>query len=269
MSPATSTGGPVALAPVAYPMVDESAAAGRVAAVYSAVLDRLPMVPSLFKSLAINAAYLELAWAQTEPMLDDGGFRSAAGELVHRARGAVPAPDDPSVRDAVGGFVAPLARMLLVAAGLRAGLDGTLVGPPAAPGSLPDPGPLRPGLDVPSTDRLPAALVGTIRRDLATPIVNSVWRVAADRGVLEQAWSHFGPRTRGPDFARNAGELRSLAWEAATTLRWSAVASPTALERCGLTDDAAGVATVLEAYLSTLPRVLALVASSGPESGDD
>jgi hypothetical protein len=47
-----------------YPMVEEHEATGRVAGVYNQILESMPFVPSLFKSLATCPGYLVLAWDQ-------------------------------------------------------------------------------------------------------------------------------------------------------------------------------------------------------------
>lgn len=248
--------------PAGYPMVDEADATGRVAGVYRAILDRLPMVPSLFKSLAVCPGYLELAWAQTDAIRASDEFTAAAGRSADRASEAVPAPPDRAVREVLARFVEPLARMLLVTAGLRAALDGTVTGAPATPAALPAPRQLVPQLDIPSTDELDADLVGAIRRDLGTPIVNSVWRLAAARGVLASAWDHFRPATATEAFARRAARVSGDALEAAGALSWPVVASPAALDERQLADAAPGASAILDAYLATLPSVLTLVASS-------
>lgn len=243
-------------------MVDEAAATGRVAGVYGAILEQLPMVPSLFKSLAVCPGYLELAWAQADGILGADGFAAAARRSADRVAGAVPAPADPALREVLGRFVDPLARMLLVTAGLRAALAGTLSGPPAEPDSLPAPPRLAPELDIPSTDELDPALVGAIRRDLGTPIVNSVWRLAAARGVLASAWEHLGAVAGTDAFAGHAAAVAEDAARTAAALPWSVVASPAALAQRHLDDAAPGVGAILDAYLATLPSVLTLVASS-------
>lgn len=243
-------------------MVDEAEATGRVAGVYGAILEQLPMVPSLFKSLAVCPGYLELAWAQAGGILGSDGFAVAARRSADQVAGAVPAPADPALREVLGRFVDPLARMLLVTAGLRAALAGTLSGPPAMPDALPAPPRLAPALDIPSTHELDAALVGAIRRDLGTPIVNSVWRLAAAHGVLASAWEHLGAFPGTDDFAAHAAAAAEDAVRTVAALEWPVVASPAALAERQLADAAPGVGAILDAYLATLPSVLTLVASS-------
>jgi hypothetical protein len=51
---------------IAYPMIEEDEATGRVAAVYADVLARAPLVPSLLKSLGVCPPYLVLAWEQRD-----------------------------------------------------------------------------------------------------------------------------------------------------------------------------------------------------------
>ena len=115
----------------AYPMVEEAQAVGVVAGVYAALLDRMPFVPSLFKSLAVCPAYLVLAAEQAIPALADPAFGALAARLASSVRTAAAPPSDGEVCSALAGFVAPLSRMLLLAAGLRLALEGSLDAPPA------------------------------------------------------------------------------------------------------------------------------------------
>lgn len=256
------------LVPAAYPMVEEAAASGETAAIYAAILEHLPMVPSLFKSLACCPGYLGLAWEQTRRIIGDERFTAAMEPVVDDVADAVPPPEDPSLRDLLAQFVDPLARMLLVTAGLRLALDRDLRGEPASsPGLAAETtagAALSPTFDVPAASDLDAGLIGAIRRDLATPIVNSVWRVAAAHGRLAEAWEHFGPLTREPAFRDSARRLGEQATTSARDLEWPVLASPAALQRQGAEASAAGASTILDAYLATLPRVLTLVASSRP-----
>ena len=45
-------------------------------------------------------------------------------------------------------------------------------------------------------------------------------------------------------------------------MAWRVAASPAALEQAGLSDARPGMTSVLDAHVTTLPRVLVLVASS-------
>jgi hypothetical protein len=244
-----------------YPMVEESEATGVVAAVYTALLGGMPFVPSLFKSLAVHPGYLVLAYEQAAPALQDSAFSSLAQELSSSVRAAaVPPPDEPA-RAALAGFVGPLGRMLLLSSGLLLAIRGELDVPPA-PGRVPEPRRVEPREPAPSQWDAPAPeLYGEIRAALQTPIVNSIWRTLAGSGQLGPAWSALRPQVEGTRGA--ADELLQRALEAARRVPWQVAATPTALERAGLRDAAPGMASVLDAYVKTLPRVLTLVASSG------
>ncbi|MQA04527.1 MAG: hypothetical protein GEV07_18030 [Streptosporangiales bacterium] len=61
-----------------YPMVEPGAATGKVAAVYAQIAEVMPIVPSLFKSLAACPPYLALAWDQAAPALRDDIHLAAA-----------------------------------------------------------------------------------------------------------------------------------------------------------------------------------------------
>jgi len=178
----------------AYPMVEEAQATGAIAAVYASLLDRMPFVPSLFKSLAVCPGYLVLAAEQAAPALADPTFASLAERLASSVRTAAAPPPDGEARAALAAFVEPLSRMLLLTAGLRLALDGELDAPPA-PGRAPEPRRVRAAHPAPSPQDAPAPeLYGDIRAALQTPLVNSVWRSLAGRGLLEPAWAALRPQ---------------------------------------------------------------------------
>lgn len=245
---------------VGYPMVEETDATGAVAAVYADLLETMPFVPSLFKSLALCPGYLVLAHEQGAGVLSHPSFAEAAQHLVSSVRHAARPPADADVRGALAEFAGPLSRMLLLAAGLQIALDGELDAPPAA-GQAPKPRPVQPHSPSPSPQDAPApGLYGQIRAELETPVVNSIWRSLAGRGLLAAAWNHLGPQV--PVTRPAADDLQRRAVEAARRLPWQVAADPAALEQAGLGDARPGMADVLGAYLTTLPRVLVLVASS-------
>ncbi|MDT0277998.1 hypothetical protein [Blastococcus goldschmidtiae] len=245
---------------VGYPMVEEADATGVVAGVYARLLEDMPFVPSLFKSLALCPGYLVLAHEQAVPVLADDSFGSAAQQLVTSVRDIATPPVDAEVRGALAEFTGPLSRMLLLAAGLRLTLDGELDLPPA-PGRSPAPGPVEPESPAPSPQDAPAPrFYGEIRAALATPIINSIWRSLADRGLLDAAWTALRPQI--PATLPAADELRERATQAARHLPWQVAATPAAMEGAGVSDARPGMASVLDAYVTTLPRVLVLVASS-------
>ncbi|MCZ2824436.1 MULTISPECIES: hypothetical protein [unclassified Modestobacter] len=243
-----------------YPMVEEADATGVVAAVYADLLEGMPFVPSLFKSLALCPGCLVLAHEQAVPVLSTDEFGSAAQRLVTSVRDVAEPPADADVRAALAGFAGPLSRMLLLAAGLRLALDGEL-DLPSAPGHAPAPRPVQPREPAPSPADAPAPQVyGEICAALETPIVNTVWRSLAARDLLEPAWAALRPQV---EVSRPAADhLQARASEVARGLPWRVAASPAALEHAGVTDARPGMAAVLDAYRATLPRVLVLVASS-------
>ncbi|TFV59560.1 hypothetical protein E4P41_11625 [Geodermatophilus sp. DF01-2] len=244
----------------AYPMVEEGEATGVVAAVYAQLLDRMPFVPSLFKSLALSPGYLVLAHEQAAAVLPDETFRSLAQQLSSSVGDAVTPPADQPVREALARFTEPLSRMLLLTAGLLLALDDELDRPPA-PGRAPEPRVVEPRQPAPSQWDAPAPqLYGEIRAALETPMVNSIWRALAGQGLLETAWSALRPQVGGSRPA--ADEVQRRAFEAARQVPWQVAATPAALDRAGLADVRPGVASVLDAYAKTLPRVLVLVSSS-------
>lgn len=244
----------------AYPMVEETDATGAVAAVYADLLaGGAQFVPSLFKSLALCPAYLVLAHDQAAVQAETA-FADAAHELAGTVRGAARPPPDAQTREQLGGFVPPLARMLLLTAGLREALDGRLSAPPAQPRELPA-RPVQPPRQAPPTAQAgEPERFGEIRTALRTPIVNTIWRELAASDRLDGAWSALGPQV--PTTASAAEELRRRALDVAAGLPWKSAATPDSLAAHGAADAGPGMRAVLSAYLLTLPRVLALVASS-------
>lgn len=246
---------------VIYPMVEEHEATGRVAACYGAVLESHPFVPSLFKSLAVCPGYLVLAWDQAAHALPLDDFAASAKQLSSLAvtadEGASPVGDE-QVRAALGQFVDPLARMLLLAGGLLAGLDGALAG--AAARATPPP-PAQPAPDQPVPSQWDASadeVFGEIRHALDTPIINSVWRDLAGKGLLQRAWSELAPRAAGSMVS--ATQVQAEAIGRARALQWPVVAGPEALAEAGIDDASAGMSAILDAYVKTLSRVLTLMA---------
>jgi hypothetical protein len=246
---------------VAYPMVEEDQATGRVADVYADLLAAgMPFVPSVFKSLAVCPAYLVLAHDQAAGVLEDSAFNDAAQELVTTVGDASRPPEDRDARAALAGFVAPLARMLVVTSGLCEALDGRLDAPPAQ-GRRPRSESVQLERTAPATGQVAQPeLLGEIRAALRTPVVNTIWRSLAASGQLPAAWSALAPQVHATRPA--ADRLQGHARTVAARLPWQAAASPEALAQAGVGDAAPGVRSILTAYLVTLPRVLTLVAST-------
>lgn len=251
----------------AYPMVEEEHASGRVAAVYADMLTQLPMVPSLFKTLALCPPYLVMAWRQAAPVLQDGRAEAAGSELASRVRDVTPPPADTVIRDELGQFVGPLGRMLFIASGLRLALDGDIQGAAARADITPGDSAPKPERDVPASAAIDDSRpFDAIRRDLSTPIVNSLWRHLAGLGLLVSAWEHLGPHA--PDGVAAGGHLADRARLMARETDWPVAATPAALSAAGCPDAASGMAAILDGYLMTLPRVLALVAGCAPSPND-
>lgn len=247
-----------------YPMVEESEATGVVAGVYGELLGSMPFVPSLFKSLAVCPSYLVLAYEQAAPALHDSAFRSLVQQLSDSVREAAMPPEDEQVRKVLGQFVGPLGRMLLLSAGLLLAINGELDAPPA-PGRAPEAERAEPRRPAPSQWDAPSPqLYGEIRAALQTPLVNSIWRSLAAKGHLGSAWSALHPQVEETRSTANALQLQAL--DAARDVPWQVAATPAALETAGLGDARPGMASILDAYVKTLPRILTLVASS--DDGD-
>lgn len=247
-----------------YPMVEEAEAMGRVAAVYSQILRSMPFVPSIFKSLAVCPAYLVLAWDQASHGLAEEEITEAAAGLSRAAADLADPPDDGEAREVLGEFVGPLGRMLLLSAGLLHAGQGDLDGAPASP-EPPPAGPVEPQRHVASQWEVEAwATYGDIRALLETPMINSIWRVLAQKGLLDRAWSQLRPQVSAS--RPGADRLQQLALDRARSLPWPVVAGPSAFEAAGIADAVPAVSSILDAYVKTLPRVLALAGSSAPSS---
>ncbi len=243
-----------------YPMVEEYEATGLVAGVYAEILDAMPFVPSIFKSLAACPRYLALAWRQAAPVLGGEGFEATADALARSVKDAAEPPPREEVRQVLGRFVGPLGRMLLLSAGLLEALEGRMTGQPAD-GPLPEPAPVEPAQGTPSQwDAPDYDTYGAIRAALQTPLVNSIWRTLAAEGLLGEAWAVFGPQVAGS--RTSADRLQDDAVAAARAVEWPVLASREAMAAHGVADAAPAMASILDAYVKTLPRVLALVASS-------
>ena len=239
-------------------MVEVADAHGVVAAAYGDLLARMPFVPSLFKSLALCPQYLVLA---NEQAADDALLDRGAEQLIAAVRAVVEPPEEPA-RSTAGCYAMPIGRMLLLSAGLRLALQGELSAP-SAPGRVP-PGAPPPGAGgAPTVHSAPAGeLYGQVRAALGTPIVNTVWRGLAEAGQLGAAWAVLLPQV--PRARQEAVSLATRADELAREAAWPVVADRAALDRDGASDAAAGMAAVLDAYRTTLARVLVLAASSAP-----
>ena len=170
-------------------------------------------------------------------------------------------PADEAARHILGRFVGPLGRMLLLSAGLLQALEGRVQADQASPEPPPPAVEVRPDQHVPSQWELDAwSTYGQIRQALQTPVVNSIWRALAGEGRLELAWASLRPQVAT---TREAAELlQERAVTEADSYRWPVVASPGALDAAGIGDAAPAQAAILDAYVKTLPRYLALVASS-------
>ena len=243
-----------------YPMVEEHEATGRVAAVYGQILTSMPFVPSLFKSLATCPAYLVLAWDQASHALADAAFTDAAASLATSAKDVVDPPTDPAARQGLARFVEPIGRMLLLSTGLLEALEGGVQGPAASPATPPRE-PVEPSGGVPSQwDVETWDVYGEIRSALDTPMINSIWRSLAGSGLLSDTWRALAPQVEASRPHADRFQQRAVEWS--REYAWPVVAGPDALEAAGVLDALPGQASILDAYVKTLPRLLVLAASS-------
>lgn len=243
-----------------YPMVEETEATGVVAGVYAELLQRMPFVPSLFKSLAVCPPYLVLAYEQCGSVLDSDALTQRADQLGASVRDTVAPPVQPEVRATLSRFVVPLAQMMLLSSGLLLALRGE-IDAPAALGKAPPGQDARQPSPAPSHWKAAAPeLYGQIRAALDTPLINSIWRQLAAVDQLAFAWSALAPQVA--DSRPPADALQRAALDSARQLPWSVAAGPAALSAVGVPDAVPGMLAILDAYVKTLPRVLVLASSS-------
>ncbi len=75
-----------------YPMVEEAKGTGTVAAVYAQIVAVMPIVPSVFKSLALCPPYLVLAWDQAAAAMRGKDYNPAAAGLAASVHAVTPRP---------------------------------------------------------------------------------------------------------------------------------------------------------------------------------
>lgn len=240
-----------------YPMVEEGDASGRVAAVYEDALRRLPFIPSFLKSVALCPPYLILAWEQASTVVATDMFADAKTALVAAARATGAAPQ---VSERAAGVmrhvVDPTAQMILLACGLDAALSRDLVGAPS-PGLFARDNRSETASAVQEPQPLDPSTFARVRSAMDTPIVNTVWRNLAAAGEFDRNWSEI-ERVLLATRAHSV-RLQEVAHSLALRLSWGCVASPEALTGADIGDAVPGMRSVLQAYIKTLPRLLALV----------
>jgi hypothetical protein len=246
------------------PMAPERAVTGRVAAVYADIRARMPFVPSFFKSLALNPAYLELVWLQARERSD---ALDAEAEVLRRdglaLAAAAGAPVLPAgARDVLEPFGPVVPRMLLtaqLAAGLLRGEVPEVERPPLdlPPALAPIPGPAMEVVEPAAARGADRALYVDIQQTYGVPFVASLFRALAAAGELAPAWAVAGPFQRSPAGRRLAGELREAARARVLEGLRSGFAGPRALEAAGQGDAAAGLAELLDLYRLALPQAFA------------
>jgi hypothetical protein len=111
-----------------YPMTEVVEVTDRIAAAYALLLDRLPLVPRLYKSFALYPAYLGLAVEprhlglaveprhlglaveQGTPLLDGEKLARRGHELAASVQDVVRPPEQQDVRNVLAEFVGPFCR---------------------------------------------------------------------------------------------------------------------------------------------------------------
>ena len=175
-----------------------------------------------------------------------------AGPHVGGGRGDAAAGRCGAVRDTVGRFVAPLVRMVLLSAGCTSRSTANWKRYQRTPRR-------RPRATRSRTSRAVAG-AGRRRRGVRPHPPGAADPSSTASGVSSPAGdSSNAPARRQPSEA--------AALDGAQAVQWPVIADPAALRHAGIGDARAGIASILDAYVKMLPRVLVLVASSASCEG--
>jgi hypothetical protein len=232
--------------------VAESEAQGPLKTTYDEIKAtlRTPIVPEVFRVLALEPDFLQVAWRQLRPNLQTTYFETRADEVramaVEAVRGTGVQPVAPDTEDArlavrVFHYVNPKTFLALIA--LRSAVSGSqpkleeisaaqkrqiLTGVPDEAASVGLPATSSP--EASDLDTQVAASVGG-----STP--PDEWRVLAQwPEYAERSWNAFRPMVDRPDFARTRRALNRMGEETVTALPYRMDVSPHVLRLIGLTE---------------------------------
>ena len=260
----------------AIPMQEEVDAVDAVALVYRDIRTVSAVVPSPFKSMAINPAYLELAWAQIKETRS--AIVAMAEELAQYARSICVAADSPKLPAEAhesllsSAFLVP--QTLLMVELLSALLEGSIEERPRkgaalrlAAGSeetIAVPAiPMISQSDATSTDR---EMYTEIQEVYGIPFVSSIFKILAAKQQLRGAWdraSAFQSSQEGRDLAEMLGaRARSMV----TSQIQDGFAGPGALSAMGELGSRGSLVQLLDIYRQGIPQVLVFVSLGQPSA---
>jgi hypothetical protein len=259
--------------------VPEAEAEGKIKDAYADIKAtfRVPIVPALFRSLAVYPDYLLMAWRVLKPNAQTVFFESAADRLrrtaveaVGQTRAGSASPVDADLRGATRVLHYATPKHFLAAAALRAASTGQqpkLTELPRDEKRQISPGiPEGVSLTPPPPEEVDARAASSLE-DLAQTL--GLARTVSDLKVLArwpaalaeqgQTWKSVA---NGPEYRRVLRDVRRVADEAITALPFRMDVYPHALRHAGLSErDIDEIRGLLTAYCQELPALVVGIAS--------
>lgn len=236
-----------------YPEIPESDAPPPIKAIYDDIKAtlRVPLVNLVFRVLAANPDFLEIAWQQLRPnartvfferRADDIRLAAVTGML---AMGRPPACEDPEIRDVLKVFHYVNPKLLLAVAALRSATVGQL--PRLEQLSRDEKRQIVPGIPsgVPEIDLSPGqsepeaveTIFSEIKSTYRIPVVNSDYRALARwPEYFGEGWSALRAAAQDGAYRRLERSLRGMAAEAVLVMPFRVEINPHVMRLVGLTE---------------------------------
>lgn len=236
-----------------YPEIPESDAPPPIKAIYDDIKAtlRVPLVNLVFRVLAANPDFLEIAWQQLRPnartvfferRADDIRLAAVTGML---AMGRPPACEDPEIRDVLKVFHYVNPKLLLAVAALRSATVGQL--PKLEQLSRDEKRQIVPGIPsgVPEIDLSPGqsepeaveTIFSEIKSTYRIPVVNSDYRALARwPEYFGEGWSALRAAAQDGAYRRLERSLRGMAAEAVLVMPFRVEINPHVMRLVGLTE---------------------------------
>ncbi|MGH2442869.1 MAG: halocarboxylic acid dehydrogenase DehI family protein [Chloroflexota bacterium] len=258
--------------------VSEADAQGAVKAIYDDIKNtlRVPVVNLVFRVLATQPDFLQLAWRQLEPNLRTVYFESRA-DVIRAAAvqgaeklGSPPKPEDSGVASLLGLFHYVNPKLLLAVAVLRSAVNGqypmleklpesekrqieTGVDPRMPTISLIDEETASPAI---------ADIFADIKATLGIPVLNTDYRALATYpSYLQIAWEALKPATSTAGYRSLERELRMMAEQTILVLPFRVEINPHIMRLCGLTEsECERIRQTLDVFYKLLPGLVANIA---------
>ncbi|MBV9281534.1 MAG: hypothetical protein JOZ41_15755 [Chloroflexi bacterium] len=259
--------------------VPEAEAEGKIKDVYADIKAtlRVPIVPALFRSLAVYPDYLLMAWRVLKPNAQTVFFESAADrvrrtavEAVGQARSGSAAPADDGLRGATRALHYAAPKHFLAATALRAASTGQqpkLTELPQDEKRQISPGiPEGVSLTLPppaEVDAQAAAVLAELAQTLGLErTVSDVAVMAPWPAALAEQWQTWKSVASGPEYRRVLVAVRRVADEAISALPFRMDVYPHALRHAGLSErDIDEIRGLLTVYCRELPALVVGIAS--------